>query len=541
MSTWRWRLLVLCTLIATVCSPAWADKGRFGDYEDLPIIEVRFIGNEDVDDDQLCDALLLGEGDPFSAEQLEKSRQKLLELDKFTAAEVSVERDDKGLIVIFTMKEKWHVMSVPLLGKPPRSAAACRAKLVSTQLSDLEGMTIEEIRFEDNKTTQDRLLREEILFREGDAFSVADLVESRQLIKNLGLFKRVWARAERGETGVIVTFTVREKWYILPIPKLERNSDGDLSYGGELTWDNLWGLNHTLKFKAEQEDQASGAKQQTLSMNYKVPKFIGTPWGLNSGIKRERTLTDYEPEVPGDTTYEGTYYEYLDRINVGASRWLKRISPSQGWIAGTSLTWSHVYYEQESGNPLLEEGYRHMNFSFSGGFTAVDDFEYYRSGQRFGATLDLGREQLGSTENYTTINVYWQRYQPLQRPLRANLDMQLLAGFNQGLDDAFELGGADTMRGIVDDEKALGDAFALLNLNWLIPIPRYPVFRWNIFADVGNAWDRDEIDPLDLKFTFGVGARWKIRALVNTSLRLDVGFDPSTGEYKIYAGTTEMF
>ena len=543
----RWSKLSLCALLLAGWSLAWADQERHDELDDVPIIEVRFIGNEDVDDDELCDALVLGEGDPFSAEQLELSRQKLLELDKFTAAEVSVERDDKGLIVIFTMEEKWHVMSVPLVGKNPRSAAACRAKLNTTQLSDLEGLTIEAIRFEDNKTTRAKVLREEILFEEGDTFSVAKLIESRQLIKNLGLFKRVWARAERGDNGVIVTFTVREKWFVLPIPTLDRNSDGDLSYGGELTWDNLWGLNHNLKFKAKQEDQASGETQQSLSLDYKVPKFIGTPWGMRAGVKRERTLSEYAPDEAdppptGDPSdYDGTYYEYFDRLNISATRWLKRISPSQGWIGGSGITWSRTYYEAVSGNPLLEDNSRQLNLNFNGGYTAVNDFEYYRSGQTFGASLDVGRENLGSSENYTTVQAYWRRYQPLQVPLQANLDMQLQGGYNVGLDEPFELGGADSIRGIPDNNRPVGDVYALLNLNWLIPIPRYPAFRWNIFTDIGNAWDRDDIDPLRLKATLGVGARWKIRTLVNTSLRLDIGVDPATGEFKVYAGTSEMF
>ena len=83
--------------------------------------------------------------------------------------------------------------------------------------------------------------------------------------------------------------------------------------------------------------------------------------------------------------------------------------------------------------------------------------------------MGTGRKALGSTDNYINLGFHWRRYQPLQLPVRANLNMQLLFGFNHGREDEFELGGADTMRGILDDDKLIGDMFALLNLNWLIP------------------------------------------------------------------------
>ena len=94
---------------------------------------------------------------------------------------------------------------------------------------------------------------------------------------------------------------------------------------------------------------------------------------------------------------------------------------------------------------------------------------------------------------------------------------------------------------MLDDSSPIGEVYALANVNWLIPIPRYPAFRFNIFTDVGNAWQRDELDLRDWVYTVGLGARWKIRALVNTSLRVDVGYNPETGEYKAYVGTSNMF
>jgi outer membrane protein assembly factor BamA len=508
------------------------------DYQGRPIARVVFIGNDDVADDLLCQALEMGEGNIFSAQQLELSKAALLETGKFDSVDAQIAESPAGLVITFQFTEKWHVMGVWGLNKPPRSPYACKARFDAQKMGELEGMPIENIRFEGNNTTREIILREELLLREGDLFTSDKMFRSRQSIKNLGLFKIVWARAERGDEGVIVTFTVTEKWYVLPIPTLSRNTDGDVSYGGEVTWDNVFGLNQRAQLEIEQEDQADGETEQRASLDYRIAKIPGTVYGLASGIERTRTLTTSEDDS-GNAL--GEYYDYIDKFYLSGSRWLKRTAPSQGWIAGLGIIWSREYDIAANGDPTLEDDYRVVNFAANIGYTAINDFEYYRTGQEFGGGIGVGRQNLGSSEDYSNIGAYWRIYQPIHVPVWSNINIQMRAGYNQGQDDVFELGSGSTMRGILDDNKAVGDVFAVTNINWLIPIPRYPAFRWNIFTDIGNAWDRDKIDLLDWKYTVGVGARWKIRALVNISLRVDIGYSPDTGEYKAYVGTNNMF
>lgn len=502
------------------------------------IVEIRFVGGDDVADDVLCNALDFGEGNLFNPQQLTRGSDALLDIGKFETVDAYVSENDAGLIITFQLVEKWHVMSVWGIGVDPRSPYACKARVEASMMAALEGQTISQIRFEGNETTRNIILQDELLFEVGDLFSVENMIRSRQSIKNLSLFKMVWARAEQGENGVIVTFTVTEKWYVLPIPTLSRNTDGDISYGGELTWDNLFGLNQSLQLEIEQEDQADGETEQRVSFDYDIPKLAGTVYGAAFGAERKRTLTESEDDN-GEVL--GEYYEYIDSLSVGASRWLKRTSPSQGWIGAAGIVWSRNYFIQHSGQPELDDDYRVVNFGTSVAYTAVNDHEYYRSGQTYGANVGFGRESLGSSENYTNFGLFWRLYQPIHVPVWSNINMQLRAGYNMGQDDTFELGGSSSMRGILDDSSPIGDGFALLNLNWLIPIPSYPAFRWNVFTDIGNAWPRDDISPGDWAYTVGLGARWKIRALVNTSLRVDIGYNPDTGEYKAYVGTSNMF
>lgn len=530
--------LFLIPLMLLFATAIYGAEASYGEYHDRPIAEIRFEGSKDVAEDVLCNELNFGEGNLLNEKHIMEGREALLDMGKFDTAEVLISETAQGLVVTYRLDEKWHVMSVWGLGISPRSPYACKARFDADTLAALEGMTIEQIRFEGNKTTREVILRAELLFDTGDLFTVEDMIRSRQSIKNLSLFKMVWARAERGENGVIVTFTVTEKWYVLPIPTLSRNTDGDVSYGGDITWDNVFGLNQSAQLEIEQEDQADGETEQRVSLEYDIPKIPGTIYGVGSAIERERTLTESVDEFGN---VRGQYYNYIDSLELAASRWLKRTSPSQGWIGALGVAWSRNYYIAADGDPELLDDYRVVNISAAVGFSAVNDHEYYRSGQTYGGDFGFGRRALGSTENYTNFGAFWRLYQPIHVPFWSNINMQVRGGYNLGLDGIFELGGSSTMRGMIDDSAPIGDVYGLLNVNWLIPIPRYPAFRWNLFTDVGNAWARDEVDLLDWKYTVGAGIRWKVRALVNTSLRIDIGYNPNTQEYKAYIGTSNMF
>jgi outer membrane protein assembly factor BamA len=528
-------LLVFCLLMAEMVIAA---EPLYGPFEGQLIEEIRFQGNEAIPDDTLCEVLTFGEGDRFSEESLEKSRESILKLNKFKSAGVRVQEGEHGVILTFVLQEKWYVMSVPGIDKAPRSRLTCKAKIPEAVLTDLEGLPIEEIRFEGNKVTKDIVLRDELYFKKGDPFSKEKLIKSRQSIQNLSLFKWVDARAERGKNGVIVTFTVSEKWYLIPIPRLGRNADGDISYGGELRWDNALGLNQQFKLVSEQEDKSTGETQQRVSLEYNIPKIPATPYGVASNIERKRTLKD---SVDESGVVLGSYYEYSDVFNVALSRWLKRTAPSQGWKGSIGMNWTRNYYQVDSGLPALQSDHRQLNLGVGAGFSGVNDHEFYRSGEEYGAAVGFGRTALGSDENYYNIGVDWRRYQPIHMPIWSNVNFQFRTGFNHGQQDVFSLGGSDTMRGILEADSLQGDVYALINVNWLIPNPKYPALRWNIFTDIGNAWPREDVNLLRWEKTFGVGARWKIRSLVRVSLRLDIGYNPATGDYKVYAGTNNMF
>jgi outer membrane protein assembly factor BamA len=170
----------------------------------------------------------------------------------------------------------------------------------------------------------------------------------------------------------------------------------------------------------------------------------------------------------------------------------------------------------------------------------VNDLKYYRNGEEYFASTSFGREALGSDSNFYNLGLEWRKYNTFRAPFLSNLNFQFRTAYNQGKENAFSLGSSSTIRGITRDGLE-GDVYALLNVNWLVPVPKYPSLRGVLFTDIGNAWQRNDIDLTDWEYTVGVGARWKLQTFVDVSLRVDVGYDPATGDYKAYGGTNYMF
>ena len=507
------------------------------EYEGLPILKIQFVGNDVVKDQELCQQLMIQEGDAFHELNMDVSRESLEELGKFDSVETEVAREGEGVLITFTVDESWYVLSRPRFGKKKEEPeVVCRWPAEEEVDRSLDGLIIKDIRFEGNKITREIIMREEIIFTEGDIFEVDKMESSRQFIKNLGIFKVVEARAVREGDGVAVIFKVEEKWYILPIPRLGLNGDADINYGAELRWDNAFGLNQQFKIIAEQIDRASGERDQVTSLQYSIPKIPGTPYGISSTIQRNSTQRESKDDS-GQTL--GEYDDITDNFAVAVSRWLKRTAPSKGWRGNVALNWIRIHEQQVSGTPELSADGRELRFGTGVDYTDVDDFEFRRQGITYGAGAGFGRESLGSDVNFYTVEGFLRSYNTIRKPRYSNLNFQLRGGYNNGKTNAFSLGSNSTIRGVVDPVQ--GDLYALLNVNWLVPLPRHESFRGVLFTDIGNAWPRDDIRLDKWVVTFGVGFRWKIRSLVDTALRADFAYNPATGEYKAYGGTNYMF
>jgi outer membrane protein assembly factor BamA len=401
------------------------------------------------------------------------------------------------------------------------------------------------IHFAGNHTTREQILRQEMVVQPGDAVDAARIEQSRQAIMDLGLFSAVEAELQPGARPGerVLLITVKEKYYILPIPKLNQSEEGDIGYGAQLRFDNLAGFNQQLKLTYEQEKTAasSSGEQDVLSLSYVYPRLFGGPWRLDAAASRTRLPI----EVLGDDgARDAEYQQSTSEASWTLTRWLDLIGPSRGWRAGGGLAWRSRGYRHLSGTPGLYQDGTAVAATALAEFTDVHNYLWSRGGQTYGVSAEFGLPGLGSDNDYTRQLFYYRGYWPGFGQPHHNFDLQLQLGLSSDRlfgEDAYGLGGGSTLRGY-DADRIKGNAFVLANAEYLAPLAGYYPIRGVLFADVGNAFPGNrDIRLSDLKWSVGLGLRWKIKAFVKLDLRVDVAYAVDTGETKVHAGTKETF
>jgi outer membrane protein assembly factor BamA len=398
---------------------------------------------------------------------------------------------------------------------------------------------VAEIRFAGNKVTRESILRQEITFAEGDRASADAIERSRQALMDLGLFQSVKTTVESGAAGRVVTYTVEEKFYRLPLPRLDANAEGGYTYGAEVRFDNLYGLNQRLKLAYRQEESGDGDAytQREYSVDYSYPRVGGSGANLDLGLSLDNHRLDAE-----EGGAAGLYEANVRSVRLGGSRWLQPHGPSHGWRGGLGINWAGHAYNLVDGSPGLLESSQSVALTMNVDFRGTYDRGTYRSGRSFGVQAALGLAELGSDWAFSRNQYYYRRYIPLGVPAE-NLNIQVRVGLANGENFggvAYGRGGADLLRGY--DDEAEGNALVLANFEYLRPLFGHQEARLAAFVDVGNVYPGVlETDLTDLESAAGIGLRWVLESFVNVTLRADVAYGFGSRETHTYLLTSQPF
>lgn len=407
-----------------------------------------------------------------------------------------------------------------------------------------EAGVITGVRFSGNSQTQPSIMLQEMVIKAGDPIDPERIERSRQAIMDLGLFKSVTAVLFPEAQGAVLEITVSEKYYIIPMPKMDRSADGEVSYGGQLTLYNLWGLNQRLRvtYKAERGCCESSRTVGTYSLGYDYPRVVGTDYGLGVALSRKAVpRADLDPL--GDVLSE--YEESLDEASVRLSHWLGRGGPSAGWSVGISSFWRHLTYSQKGGVPVSYGAEKAVGLIFSVRYDKVHDLLYSRDGVEFGVTSEHGLESMGSDSPYSLNQLYYRQYRPVGATPHTNLDLQVRLGLTGGevpiADDSYRLGGSRELRGYEKGSIA-GRSFFVANLEYLRPLFDHPAARGVLFVDAGNAYtDNRLVDLGDINVSAGLGLRYRFKAFVNFQLRADLAYAFGLSDHRFYIGAKDTF
>lgn len=408
--------------------------------------------------------------------------------------------------------------------------------------AEAEEPIITEIRFVGNKVTDPRIMRQEMVIKEGDVVDPAKIEASRQAIMDLGLFKEVETELFPVDGGEVLKITVSEKFYILPVPKLDRTADGEVRYGAQVRWDNLAGLNQRLEmtYRVEQGCCTQTGKSSELSLEYRYPRWAGTDYGLNVDLLYLRQPASKNED--GNKIAE--YHQALDTVGIGISHWLGN-GPSTGWSAGVGWMWSLQRFTYVSGQPnvFFDSKLAGLNFGLS--YSRVHDHLYSRSGMEYGYLVTLAPTWMGSDSEFTSNQIYYRHYFPIGNIKHQNIDLQMRFGGSGGTlpggGDPYAVGGARDLRAY-DQGSFSGKSFFSTNIEYLRPLFGYVPLRGVVFYDIGNAYaDNRVLDLGNLESAIGVGVRYRVKWFVDLQIRADYAKALGQHAHKFYIGTKSTF
>ncbi len=405
--------------------------------------------------------------------------------------------------------------------------AAAKPSSLKGEPSAEPAMRLSTIRFIGNKTTRERTLLRELAFKPGDAVTADQLEAGRQAIQNLNLFKKVTLAQHPDDSGgVEAVYEVQEKWYVLGYPRVDANSNGEYAYGVQLDWNNVWGLNHTLRVSAlNKETKRVGiGKERNLAVGYAAPQIFDSLWSLGLGSSyTERPVSDGF----------GQYNERLEAYQALAFRALDSERPNQGWSLGAGALWTGQHTSTgvaqygEAFGPVGVLNYRDLKLEI-----------YSEQGLTFTSRVDAAKQDFGADYDFARVTLAAIRYWRVGATPHQTVHVFGDTGMNWDGPRSvrnFTLGGVGGLRGYQRGYRE-GNAYYRVGTEWARPLFK-PWLRTVVIAEAGNVYAQpNEFEAGDIKASIGLGLRLRLPMFVNVQLEAGFALPIGGGAPRFFAG-----
>lgn len=380
------------------------------------------------------------------------------------------------------------------------------------------------IRIVGNDVTRPKVILREMALDVGDSADAVAIENSRQAILDLGLFREVAIDMETEGDGVALVIHVREKRYFLPIPRLDGNSEGDYSYGAQIRWSNVFGLDHRLTAYVEKghiDSERDRESEDSIRFSYSAPYIADTDYSL-------RFFADRTEQISRDRD-ENAFEETFHRLEILGTRDFRHTRPRHGWILGAGVYWHEQSASGEFAPPsdgqataaVATADYSDLRFSL-----------YSQTGRRFSARLEAAAKGALSDYSYERLDLDYRDYRRFGRTEHQTVHFLAAGGLKSGgprSRNTYSLGGSSRMRGY-DSDAIEGDTYWYVAGEYLRPL-RWDWLRLLAVAEVGGA--RRNVfgdDNREAYASIGLGVRARITWFVDIEIEAGVAIPLVDGD-----------
>lgn len=363
---------------------------------------------------------------------------------------------------------------------------------------------IGKINISGNTKTEDKVIRREMRFDEGDVFDASALRRSYERINNLQFFETVEVSPKP---------KLEEKLVDLDV-KVKEKPTGFLSIGGgyssidkfvvmtDITQGNLFGKGQYIKVRGE-----LGGRSSFYELSFRDPWFMDKPISFGTSIyKTKRKYGNFDRDAVGfDVSLGKSFWEYwgasisynyeeakIYNIKEGASTTVKE---QEGTRTTSSITTSVGRDTRDNRLDPLKGSKNTASVTFAGiGGTNAFVKGLLESGWYF-PVFEVTTVHLSGRAGYAT------------------------GLFNKKLPlyERYYVGGIHTVRGLgygeagpkdINKEPIGGEKQLIFNAEYIFPIVSELKFKGLVFFDAGRAYATGETFGSDLRYTTGAGIRW---------------------------------